>query len=101
MRLNERAGGLAAAAVSTLAYVLGAILHTLLPWGAPALVSFVFRVDIVELAQPFSWMSFGAGLVLFAGFGALFGFAGCWTYNRLCAQYVHDLALKKEPAKAS
>ena len=85
MRLDARAGAMAASITAALAYTLGALLHTMLPWGAPALVSFVFRVDIVELALPFTWVSFGAGLALFAGFGALFGYFGCWLYNRLLA----------------
>jgi len=83
MQLDPRAGAIAASLVSVVAYVLGAILHLVLPWGAPALVSFLFRVDIVELTQDFSWISAGTGLVLFAFFGAFFGYLGCWTYNRI------------------
>ena len=83
MRLDARAGAIAASAISVLAYVLGAVLHVALPWGAPALVSFLFRVDIMELTQDFSWLSFGAGIVMFAFFGALFGYLGCQLYNRL------------------
>lgn len=83
MRLDARAGAMAAAGISVLAYVLGAALHVALPWGAPALVSFLFRVDIMELTQDFSWMSFCAGVAMFAFFGALFGYLGCRLYNRL------------------
>jgi hypothetical protein len=52
MKLDTRAFAIATAGAGTLAYAVGALLDTLSSWGGAAIVSFVFRVDVVELARP-------------------------------------------------
>ncbi|HEU4996657.1 MAG TPA: hypothetical protein VFT29_17695 [Gemmatimonadaceae bacterium] len=86
MRLHVGALAVTGAIVAATAYVLGGIMHVLTPWGAPALVSYIFHVDIIQLGVPFSWDSFLVGAIVFAGAGAFFGGFAAWVYNTVSSE---------------
>jgi hypothetical protein len=83
MPINTRALAITLSIVGATAYLLGAILHVVSPWGAPALVAYIFHVDLTSLARPFAWDSFVVGLVIFAALGAVCGALTAWLYNTL------------------
>jgi hypothetical protein len=86
MKLNTGALAITWAVISALVYLMGAILHVVSPWGAPALVSYIFHVDVIGLAQQFTWDSFFVGLAIFAVAGALVGAVTAWMYNALVSR---------------
>jgi hypothetical protein len=86
MKLHTRALAITCAIISGAVYVAGGILHVVTPWGAPALVSYIFRVDVFNLAQPFTWDSFFVGLVIFAVAGAVLGAVTAWIYNAIVSR---------------
>ena len=79
MRLHIKALAAASATAGMLLYLFGAVMDRVSAWGAAAVVSFIFRVDIVELTSPLTWTSFVMGLLLFAfvfaAVGAMVGVA--------------------------
>jgi hypothetical protein len=83
MRINVRAMAFATGMAAVALYLLGAIAHFFIsPWGAPALVSYLFRIDIAAFAMPFALDSFIVGIAVFAVVGAGFGSLTAWVYNR-------------------
>ncbi|MEK7401870.1 MAG: DUF5676 family membrane protein [Gemmatimonadota bacterium] len=82
MRLHTRAFAIASAIVAATVYLLGAIIHVALPWGAPAVVTYIFRVDVIELARPISVDGLVVGILMFAVCGGFFGGLTAWVYNR-------------------
>ena len=94
MPLNTRAFTITLSIVAASAYLFGALLHVVTPWGAPSLLSYIFHVDVTALAKPFSWDSFTVGLVLFAALGAFLGALTAWLYNTLA----HQGAAARSPA---
>lgn len=83
MLIQTRAYAITLSIVGATTYLLGAILHVVSPWGAPALVAYIFHVDVTPLARPFAWDSFVVGMALFAAVGALLGALTAWLYNML------------------
>lgn len=83
MKLDTRAFATATAGAGILAYAMGALLDTFSSWGGAAAVSFIFRVDIVELAQPLTLASLAVGLAVSGLLGGLVGGFVAWAYNRL------------------
>ena len=83
MKLNVGAFAIATAGACVLAYLAGAALDAVSSWGGAALVSFVFRVDVVELTQPLTLGSLLTGLATCALFGAMMGGFVAWAYNGL------------------
>ena len=83
MRLDVKAFAIASAAAGMLLYAFGALLDRLSAWGGAAVVSFIFRVDVAQLAQPFTFgtllIGLGACGLLGGGMGAIVG----WGYNLL------------------
>lgn len=85
-RLDTRAFTIASATVSAAAYLLGALLHVVSPWGAPAAASYVFRVDVIDLSRDLTWDSFVVGALLFTVTGGALGGFCAWVYNRLATK---------------
>jgi hypothetical protein len=85
MRLQLKALAITGAAVALLAYLLGAIVNFLSPWGAVALVSYIYHVDLTNLARPFAWDSFVLGCLAVGAFGGLMGALTAWIYNAVAA----------------
>jgi len=83
MKLDTRAFAIATAGAGALAYAVGALLDATSSWGGAAFVSFVFRVDVVELARPLTLASLLIGLVASGLFGGMMGGFVAWGYNRL------------------
>lgn len=83
MRLNTRAFAIATAGAGMLAYALGAVLDAVTSWGGAAIVSFIFRVDVVELARPLTLGSLLIGLAAFGLFGGMMGGFVAMAYNAL------------------
>ncbi|MGH7678039.1 MAG: hypothetical protein ACRENU_06200 [Gemmatimonadaceae bacterium] len=83
MQLGIRAFAIATGGAGMLAYAVGALLDSASSWGGAAAVSFIFRVDVVELARPLTPASLSVGLMACGLFGALLGGFVAWAYNRL------------------
>ena len=81
MQLHPRALAIAAAILGASLYAFGALVHVVVPWGAPAVVAYVFRVDVIDLARPLTWDSFLVGLLALAATGAVLGGLTAWLYN--------------------
>src|SRR5205814_10676979 len=86
MRLHIAALAVTWAVISAMVYVIGAILHVVSPWGAPALMSYIFHVDVMSLAEPFTWDSFFVGVGIFAVIGAVIGAGTAWIYNGIVSR---------------
>jgi hypothetical protein len=83
MRLHPRAMAVTGATVAVCAYLLGAIVHVISPWGAPALLAYIFYIDLYPLARPFYWDGFFVGIAMFAGGGFILGWVNATMYNWL------------------
>ncbi len=83
MQLDTRAFAIATGGAGILAYAVGALLDSVSSWGGAAALSFIFRVDVVELARPLTPASLSIGLIVCGLFGALLGGFVAWAYNRL------------------
>jgi hypothetical protein len=81
MRLQTGALAITGAVVALFAYLLGAIINLLSPWGALTLVAYIYRVDLENLARPFAWDGFVVGVVSVGLFGALLGAVAARMYN--------------------
>jgi hypothetical protein len=100
MSIHTRAFAITLSIVGATAYLLGAILHVVSPWGAPALVAYIFHVDVTSLARPFAWDSFVVGMVIFAALGAVFGALTAWLYNTLAQRGLHPVEARRIPTTA-
>ncbi len=83
MRIDPRSAAITVAVVAVLWYFVGAVVNALSPWGAAALVSYIFHVDLIKLARPFAWDSFAVGVLVCGAGGAFWGYVGAHLYNRL------------------
>ena len=81
MKLQPRALAITGGILGISLYAFGAIVHVLVPWGAPAVVAYVFRVDVIDLARPLTWDSLLVGLVALAATGAVLGGLTASLYN--------------------
>ena len=93
MKLDTGAFATATAGAGILAYAVGALLDTLSGWGGAAAVSFIFRVDVVELAQPLTLASLSVGLVASGLLGGFMGGFVAWAYNRLTRSAIAHAAV--------
>lgn len=83
MKLDVKALTLASAATGMLVYLMGAIVDRISAWGGAALLSYIFRLDVIELTQPLTLGSFIVGIVSFGILFALIGFSVAKAYNLL------------------
>lgn len=86
MKLHTGVLAITWAIVAAMVYVIGGILHVVSPWGAPALVSYIFHIDVIELAIPFTWDGFLVGVAVFAVVGAMLGAVTGWLYNTIASR---------------
>jgi hypothetical protein len=100
MPIHIRAFAIALSIVGATAYLLGAVLHVISPWGAPALVAYIVHVDVAPLARSFTWDSFVVGLAIFAAVAAVLGALTAWLYNML-AHRTATATLAGKAAQAS
>jgi hypothetical protein len=86
MRLNVKALAISTAIAGMLLYAVGAVIDVSSAWGAAAVVSYIFRLDVIEASLPHTLGSFVVGLASFGlAFGA-FGASVAWTYNRVARE---------------
>ena len=83
MRLHVRALAAASAAAGVLLYCFGAVMDRVSAWGAAAIISFIFRVDIAQLTSALTPASFIMGIILFALVFAGMGATIAVGYNLL------------------
>lgn len=100
MKLDLRAVAITGAIASAIFYAGGALLNLMLAWGTPALVSYIFHVDVIELSRPFTWDSFCVGLVICGITGSVMGVIVGSVYNRATAWLAASSAASAPPAPA-
>lgn len=100
MKLDLRATTITGAIVCAAFYAAGAVLNVVLAWGAPALVSYIFHVDLIGLSYAFTWDSFAVGLVISAITGASLGGVTGFVYNKVTAWLAASSAASAQPAPA-
>ena len=83
MKLNIRAFTGATAIVTAVLFTLCALLIALAPGAAYPAFSFLFHVDLTNLAYPMEWGGYFGGLVIWVLGMGLVAAAGAWLYNRL------------------
>ncbi len=83
MKLNIRAFTGATAIVTAVLFTLCALLIALAPGAAYAAFSFLFHVDLTNLAYPMGWSGYLGGLVIWVPGMGLVAAAGAWLYNLL------------------
>ena len=86
MRLNVKALAMSTAIAGMLLYALGAVIDRTSAWGAAAVVSYIFRLDVVEASLPHTVGTFGVGLVSFGVMFGVFGASVAWIYNRIARE---------------
>ena len=99
MRLDIKAFAGASAVAGSLLYAFGALIDRLGAWGAAGVVSYIFRVEVVQLSGPFSYGALLLGIVVI---GVLFGALGgimAWAYNVLTREHARS-AVPHAAAKA-
>ena len=89
MRLHVRALAAASAAAGVLLYCFGAVMDRVSAWGAAAIISFIFRVDIGQLTSALTPASVLTGVVLFALVFAGVGATVAVGYNLLTRSAAH------------
>ena len=86
MKLQPTAMAITGAILGAGLYAFGALVHVVVPWGAPAVVAYLFRVDVIDLARPLTWDSFVVGFLALTIAGALAGGVAAWLYNWIAAR---------------
>lgn len=100
MKVDLRSAVITGAIASALFYACGALLNATLAWGAPALVSYIFHVDLIALSHAFTLDSFAVGLVMCAIAGAVAGGLVASVYNRVSGWRAASSAASASPAPA-
>ncbi len=83
MKLNIQAFTGTTAMVTAVLFTLCALLIVLAPEAAYAAFSFLFHVDLTNMAHPMGWSGFLGGLVIWVLGMGLVAATGAWLYNRL------------------
>lgn len=86
MRLDTRAFGIAAGAVSALTYVVCAALVAVAPGATQSAFSYVLHVDVTQLSRSISVVSFAVGLAVFSVLVGLCASLTALAYNALIAR---------------
>lgn len=81
MKLDTRAFAIASTGAGMLLYCFGALMDAVGAWGGAAVVSYIFRVDIVQLEVPLTPGAFLIGVVSCGFFAGMLGTFMATTYN--------------------
>lgn len=100
MKIDLRAAMITGAIASAVLYAGGALLNVVLAWGAPALVSYIFHVDLIGLSHPFTVDSFAIGLVICGIVGCVAAGVVASVYNRVLAWRAASSAASASPVPA-
>jgi hypothetical protein len=83
MKLNTRAFAIASTGAGVLLYAVGALIDALGAWGGAEVVSYIFRVDVVQLEVPLTPGAFVFGALACGALGGMLGTFVASTYNYL------------------
>ena len=83
MKLNTRAFAIASTGAGVLLYGFGALIDALGAWGGAEVVSYIFRVDVVQLEQPLTPGAFLVGALACGFVAGVLGTFLASTYNYL------------------
>lgn len=81
MKLNTRAFAIASTGAGVLLYSFGALIDALGAWGGAEVVSYIFRVDVVQLEVPLTPGAFLVGALACGFFAGVLGTFVASTYN--------------------
>jgi hypothetical protein len=83
MRINSSALGLAAGAITAIAFGICGIFFTIAPGPTSAFVSWVMHIDVTGMTRPVSVANLIGGIVLFSAYVGVFVGATAALYNRM------------------